>query len=184
MPFLYQILSQGSGDLQRLRDIKPPLEVPQSLLPLLLVGGFLFIAIIIISRWLYIRKRRQPASPVRVAEVKTRTPHEIAYEQLKAIEATERLAKDNMNAYHTQIAHVIREYIEARYHIPALELPTTHLLVQLERQQIGGLYLEKVQHFLANCDKVKFAKYHPGNSEAIERMAEAKWFVDVTKMPD
>ncbi len=170
--------------MQGLRDIKPPLEVSQSLFPYLLVGVSLF-AVIAVSGWLYILQRRNPSSlSPPVAVVETRPAHEIAYEQLEAIEAAGWLTQGDMNVYHTQVSYVIREYIGARYHIPALELPTRHLLGQLERQQIGTLYSDKVQNFLANCDKVKFSKYHPAISEASERMVEAKWFVDVTKTTD
>lgn len=178
MPVLPQIILQTSPNTQSLRDIKPPLDIPQNLLPYILLGG-LILAVIIGMVWLYIRKRHQtlPLSPVE--EVNTQPPHEIALEQLKILET----ASYDMETYHIRISFVIREYIEARFQIPALELTTTGILHQMTREQIGDLYVERIQQFLANCDKVKFTKYQPERSEAKERMVDARWFVEETKIP-
>ena len=183
VPFFWngQLYAQAPGaSVQGLRDIKPPLDVSLNLLPYIVVGSVV-VACIAASGWLYLRTRRQTvvSPPPQTEELVPRPPHEIAIEQLEALEA----ADCNMAVYHTQIAHVIREYISARYRIPALELTTTGLLEQMAREQIGGLYIEHLRHFLANCDKVKFATYRPEVSEAATRMADALWFVDVTKTP-
>ena len=113
-PF-HQLLSQAPPSL---RDIKPPFDVQQSLFPYFVAGGILVVIIAILG-WLYLRKRRQTSAPTSIEEVEVRPPHEIAYERLAAIEASEWLARGDMDAYHTQISHVIRGYIEARYRIPA-----------------------------------------------------------------
>ena len=42
-------------------------------------------------------------------------PHEVAYEQLAAIEASDWLKRGDMETYHTQIAYVLRAYICRRY---------------------------------------------------------------------
>ena len=55
-------------------------------------------------------------------------PHEVAYEKLAAIETSDWLQRGDMETYHTQIAYVLRQYINARYQIPALELTTTDVL--------------------------------------------------------
>ena len=176
-----QLYAQApDAGVQALRDIKPPLEVSLNLLPYIVVGGVV-VACIAALGWFYLRRRWQTvvSSAPRAAELVLRPPHEIAIEQLEALEA----ADCNMAVYHTQIAYVIREYIAARYRIPALELTTTRLLEQMARERIGGLYIEHLRHFLGSCDRVKFATYRPEVSEAATRMADALWFVDVTKAP-
>ncbi len=178
MPVLPQIILQTPLNTQNLRDIKPPLDVPQNLLPYILLGG-LILAIIVGIVWLYIQKRHQTLPPHPVEEVNTQPPHEIALEQLKMLET----ASYDMETYHIRISFVIREYIEARFKIPALELTTTRLLQQMTREQIGDLYVERIQQFLANCDKVKFTKYQPERSEAEALMVDARWFVEEAKTP-
>ena len=178
MPVLPQILFQTPLNTQRLRDIKPPLDVPPNLLPYILLSGLILAAFVGIV-WFYLRKRRQTEVSPPTEEVVTRPPHEIALEQLKILND----ATYDMETYHTRISYVIREYIAARFKIPALELTTTALLKQMTHEQIDDLYVERIQQFLINCDSVKFTKYQPERSEADARMADAQWFVEETKIP-
>lgn len=170
-----QILSQGAVNVQSLRDIKPPLNESQNLLPYVLVGTFIF-AFIAIACWFHLRKRHRLLLSL-PEDGMARPPHEIAYQQLEALEA----AAYDIEAYHTRIAYVIREYIAARYQIPALELTTMGLLAEMDREEISTRYVARIHHFLASCDKVKFATHHPEESEAAARMADARWIVNETK---
>lgn len=180
MSLLTQILMQGTVDVQNLRDIKPPLEVTQSL-SLYFIGGVVVLSFIALSAFLYIRKRPRisPLSPTK--EDDALLPHEVAYEQLAAIETSDWLKRGDMVTYHIQIAYVLREYISGRYQIPALALTTTALLRAMHRERIDVPYIERIQQLLSNCDSVKFASYQPELSEATARIADARWIVDETK---
>ena len=182
MSVLTQILTQGAVDVQSLRDIKPPLEVTQNLL-LYFIGGAVVLGFITVSAWFYVRKRGQVLPVSLTEEIDAPLPHEVAYEQLTAIEASDWLKRGDMKTYHTQIAHVLREYIRGRYRIPALELTTTALLHAMQRAQIDVPCVERTQQLLANCDSVKFANYQPEPSEASARVTDARWIVDQTKAP-
>ena len=180
MSVLVQILMQRTLGGQDLRDIKPPLEVPQNLLPYFISGTVIlgFVAVLV---WYYLQKRRQSLSIPATDENAPPLAHEVAYEKLAAIEASDWLQHGDMEAYYTQIAYVLRQYIDARYHIPALELTTTGLLQAMLRAEIATRYVERTQQLLANCDMVKFATYQPELSEASARIADARWIVDETK---
>jgi len=183
MSVLTQIFMQGAVGGQSLRDIKPPLEVPQALL-LYFIGAAVLLGFITVSAWFYLRKKPQllPVSEGEAAD--TPLPHEVAYKQLMAIETSDLLKRGDMEAYHTEIANVLREYIRARYQIPALALTTTGLLHAMLRAQISAECVARVQQLLANCDMVKFATYQPARSEASDRVADARRIVDETKIPD
>jgi hypothetical protein len=174
---------QGAVDGQSLRDIKPPLEVPQALL-LYFIGAAVILGFITVSAWFYLRKKPQTLPVPEDEEVDTPLPHEVAYKQLAAIETSDLLKRGDMETYHTQIAYVLREYIGARYQLPALELTTTALLHAMLRAQISAQCVARVQQLLANCDMVKFATYQPELSEASDRVADARWIVDETKISD
>ena len=183
MSVLTQIFIQGAVDGESLRDIKPPLEVPQGLL-FYFIGAAVLLGFITVSAWFFLRKKPQ-AGPVSEGEaVDTPLPHEVAYKQLIAIESSDLLKRGDMETYHIQIAHVLREYISARYQIPALALTTTALLQAMLRAQISAECVARVRQLLANCDMVKFATYRPELSEASDRVADARWIVDETKVPD
>lgn len=181
MSVLVQVLMQDAVNGQTLRDIKPPLAVQQSLLPYLIIGGMVILGLIGVSAWFYIRKRHQTSSVPVPLEVDTPLAHEVAYEQLAAIESSDLLKRGDMETYHTQIAYILRQYINARYRIPALELTTTALLHAMLRAQIDSPYVERTQQLLTSCDMVKFATYQPEVSEASTRITDARWIVDETK---
>ena len=183
MSVITQIFMQGAVNGQGLRDIKPPLEVPQTLL-LYFIGAAVILGFITVSAWFYLRKKPQTLPVSEGEEVDTPLPHAVAYEQLAAIEASDLLNRGDMEAYHTQIASVLREYINARYQIPALALTTTALFRAMLRAEINAQCIERVQQLLANCDMVKFATYQPELSEASDRITDARWIVGATKAPD
>ena len=183
MSVITQIFMQGAANGRGLRDIKPPLEVPQALL-LYFIGAAVILGFITVSAWFYLRKKPQTLPVSEGEEVDTPLPHAVAYEQLVAIETSDLLNRGDMEAYHTQIAYVLREYINARYQIPALALTTTALLRAMLRAEINAQCIERVQQLLANCDRVKFATYQPELSEASDRITDARWIVDETKAPD
>ena len=180
MSVLIQILMQGPLGGQNLRDIKPPLEMSQNLLPYF-ISGTVILGFVAALLWHSLQKRRQPLRPPAPDENDTRLAHEVAYEKLAAIEASDWLKRGDMETYHTQIAYVLRQYINARYRIPALELTTTGLLQAMLSAEIAAPYVERTQKVLANCDMVKFATYQPELLEASVRIADARWIVDETK---
>lgn len=182
MSVLTQVFMQSAVNGQRLRDIKPPMEVSESLLPYF-IGTVMILGLIAAPVWLYLRKRYQNLAESEDEVVDVPLPHEVAYERLKAIETSDMLARGDIEMYHTQIAHTLREYISARYRIPALELTTTALLQAMLRAEIGVEYINRVQQVLAKCDMVKFATYQPRVSEASARIDEARRIVDATKAP-
>ncbi len=181
MSVLTQVFMQGAVNGQGLRDIKPPLEVSASLLPYF-IGAVVILGLIAVSVRLYLQKRSQTLAVSEDEVMDVPLPHEVAYERLKAIETSDLLARGDMETYHTQVAHALREYINARYRIPALELTTTALLQAMLRAEISAEYIHRVQHVLANCDMVKFATYQPRVAEASARIVDARWIVDATKV--
>ena len=171
---------QGPLGGQNLRDIKPPLETPQSLLPYF-ISGTVILGFAAALLWHTLQKRRQPLSTPVTDENETPLAHEVAYEKLSTIEASDWLQRGDMETYHTQIAYVLRQYINARYQIPALALTTTGLRQAMLRAEIAAPHVERTRQLLVSCDMVKFATYQPELTEASARIADARWIVDETK---
>lgn len=180
MSVLIQILMQGTLGGQNLRDIKPPLEMPQHLLSYF-ISGTVILGFVAALLWHALQKRRQSPATAVTDENETPLAHEVAYEKLSAIETSDWLQRGDIETYHTQIAYVLRQYIDARYHIPALELTTTGLLQAMLRAEIAAPHVERTRQLLTNCDMVKFATYQPESTEASARVSDARWIVDETK---
>ena len=174
--YLFEVRSVKFPSATEMKGIKGPWSVPPNWLLYILV---VFLVIVVISAlvFLYLHRRAKSVDP-QSEVVPQRQPHEIAYEQLNRIEGMNWVAQGEMKVYHTEISHVIRQYIAARYHIPALELTTQELLDRVRPEDIPK---DLVQQFFTNCDWVKFARYSPTKPEAHERMEEARRIVDETK---
>ena len=174
--YLFEVRSVKSPGAAEMKGIKGPWSVPPNWLLYILV---VFLVIVVISAlvFLYLRRRAKFVDP-QSEVVHQRQPHEIAYEQLNRIEGMNWVAQGEMKIYHTEISHVIRQYIATRYHIPALEMTTQELLDRLQPKDIPT---ELGRQFFISCDLVKFARYSPTKPEAHERMQEARRIVDETK---
>ena len=172
----FEVRSVKSPSDTEIKGIKGPWAVPPNWLLYILVAFLVIVALAAII-FFYLRRRAKPIN-LQPEMPSQRQPHEIAYEQLNRIEGMNWVAQGEMKVYHTEISHVIRQYIAGRYHIPALELTTQELLDRLQPEDIPK---ELVREFFTNCDLVKFARYSPTKPEAHERMEEARRIVDETK---
>ncbi len=174
--YLFEVRSVKPPGATEMKEIKGPLPAPPNWSLYILV---LLLVIVVIGAIIFVYLRKRVKSIDLPSEVvPQRQPHEIAYEQLNRIEGMNWVAQGEMKVYHTEISHVIRQYIAARYHIPALELTTQELLDRLQPENIPK---DVVRQFFTNCDLVKFARYSPTKPEAHEQMAEARQIVDETK---
>ena len=174
--YLFEVRSVKPSGATEIKGIKGPWSVPPNWL-LYILAAFLVIVAIGAIIFVYLCKRAKPTD-LQPEVLPQRQPHEIAYEQLNRIEGMNWVAQGEMKVYHTEISHVIRQYIAARYHIPALELTTQELLDRLQSEDIPK---ELIRQFFTNCDLVKFARYSSTKPEAHERMEEARRIVDETK---
>ena len=80
MSVLTQVFMQGAVNGQGLRDIKPPLEVSESLLPYFFIGAVVILGLIAAPVWFYLRKRHQNLAVSEDEVVDAPLPHEVAYE--------------------------------------------------------------------------------------------------------
>lgn len=177
--YTFAVKSVHRSNAQTLKQIKPPRPVPTPLAVYLLVT-LLVIILIAASTFLYL-SRRARATPPAIETPPQRLPHEIASERLVQIEEQNLVAQGQLKLYHIQLSQVIRQYLNDRYHIPALELTTDDLLEALRREEIQETHLRLIQEFLTACNLVKYAKHVPSEPEAHTRMAEAQQVIDVTK---
>ena len=174
--YLFDVRSVKPPSDKEMKGIKGPWSVPPNWFLYILAAALVIIAIGA-TIFFYLRRRAKPMD-LQPEVLPQRQPHEIAYDQLNRIGGMNWVAQGEMKVYHTEISHVIRQYIAARYHIPALELTTQELLDRLQPEDIPK---DLVQQFFTNCDWVKFARYSPTKPEAHERMEEARRIVDETK---
>ncbi len=172
-PYGVVVASVGLDETGDIRDVKSPLEIPLGLLVLLLVA---------LLYALYRRFRQQPAaSPIDVS-APLRRPYEVAYDQLRELEASGMLERGEIKDYYIRVSEIIRAYVEAQYYVPALEMASFEVLENLEGIGVDHDTLRDFEGFLAECDLVKFAKFVPDASRARQIVPRARKLVERTKV--
>ncbi len=165
-PFGIRLESVGLDESGDIRDIKGPLRIPRALVVYLLPLLGLFLAGLLF--WWLSRRfwRKDPREGETKPEPPPRPPHEVALEALARLEASPLLERGEVKEYHIRASEIIRTYLEARFHLPALEMTTRFIKLGLERVGLGGEVVEGFGDFLNRCDMVKFAKFRPDPSVA------------------
>lgn len=105
----------------------------------------------------------------------------------RAVARLERLARrglppaDAADAWYVELSDIVRRYIEERFALRAPELTTEEFLVEAGRSaELTVAHGELLSAFLATCDRVKFARYSPGEEESQQALDEARRFLDET----
>lgn len=176
------VQSMLSADAEEIRDIKEPNEMSQpfdkwgtvlALLALLLVSG--------IAYYMWRRKTDKPIIPFK-KRVEIRPAHEIALESLKQLNKKNLIEKKEVDRYYMGLSRILREYIENRYFLKALEMTTSEMLAVLENDGLYKKIGETVQEVLTNSDLVKFARHIPKDSFATVLMEKTMKMVEDTKI--
>ena len=85
------------------------------------------------------------------------------------------------DAWYVELSDIVRRYIEERFALRAPELTTEEFLAEAGRSpELTVAHRELLSAFLATCDRVKFARYSPGEDESQDALDVAKRFLNET----
>ena len=138
-----------------------------------------FIALLFFGRYFF-KKKNQPKEVEVVPEIK-RPAHEIAFEKLEQLKKDKLWQQGKIKEYQSQLTYIVREYLENRYDIQALESTTDDILPQLKNANIPDEFSPKLREMLQLADLVKFAKAEPPIEAHDRLMSYAESFVRQTK---
>jgi hypothetical protein len=182
-PITVTVESLNPDEAGDIRDIKPPLLPPPNYGTYITYGSILLILIALAILLLYfLKRRRQGKSLLPRKQKPIRPAHEIAMEELERLVAAGLLNRGEVKEYYIQLSDIIRQYIENRFYIPALEMTTGQLITVMSSEGLDEEYIDMMRIFLDQCDLVKFAKYIPTEQENNETTQIAFDFVDRTKL--
>lgn len=131
--------------------------------------------------WQYYQKHKQDA-PVVVPQAKPLPAHVVAMQALDAL-AEKKLWQNGQNKqFHTELTDILRQYIEQRFAVSAMEKTTDEILDELyELAESQKASLTNLKQILSMADLVKFAKYEPFADENQLSFMNSKMFVEQTK---
>ena len=131
--------------------------------------------------WQYYKKHKKNA-PVVVHKAKPLPPHVIAMTALDNLAEKKLWQNGRDKEFHTELTDILRQYIEARFGVAAMEKTSDEILDELyELAESQKASLANLKQILSIADLVKFAKYHPYADENQLSFVNSRMFVEQTK---
>lgn len=110
-------------------------------------------------------------------------PHIVALRQLEKIR-NEKLWVSNQKQFYTDLTDALREYIENRYGIQAMEQTSAEILEDLSGVNMEPKVYKELAELLNVSDLVKFAKYTAQEQECESSVPSAVRFVNATYLQE
>jgi hypothetical protein len=169
------VIRSMNSPTNTIRDIKPPVVIPNAWLWVWGILAVLVVAAIAYALWRHWRKKAE--EPVVIPVI---PPHVRAREKLQ-----EALALFNQpQPFCILVSDTVRIYLEERFQFHAPERTTEEFLHELQATDLllSG-QKESLGEFLSVCDMVKFARYEPGQPELQALHESAARLIDETEPP-
>lgn len=100
---------------------------------------------------------------------------------LSELDARQLWQKNQVKEYYVVLTDIIRDYIEERFHTPAMELTTDELLYKAQMHRELQPYHNLLSVILHTADLAKFAKAQPLPQEHMDAMDKAREFVQTSR---
>jgi hypothetical protein len=162
-------------------DVKSPIHLPLSFLEVFpfVVGGLALVAAVYLAVW-YLRKRKK-SKGLLIPERPLEPAHVIAFRELDRLREEKLWQRSEFKPYYTRLTEIIRQYIERRFDIPAMEMTSYEIL---DAWKLGEKPEEdlaaQLNRLLNLADLVKFAREKPLASDNEENLERAYEFVKRT----
>ncbi|SER10270.1 hypothetical protein [Neolewinella agarilytica] len=165
-----------------LRPIKPIIEEPLNWLDfwpaylILALGGIAYLL------WT-IRKRQSKVAP---PPPPPPPADEVALAELLSLEKKGLWENNQVKEYYSELTRILREYLEGRFSVPAMEMTTRQITSELgRRENLDRLQRSELSELLQLSDMVKFAKAEPAANLHAKGLDRVREFVkDTGKMPE
>lgn len=157
-----------------IKDIKPIIDLSKNLLWFYFLLAIVILAIIALFIYKKVKKHKT-AKPEKLKQndIEPKIPPFIlAINKLKYIES-QKLWLSDKKVFYSSVTDTIRIFIEASFHIKALEIPSTMLVAEMKSTIISHTTLIKTKQLLDAADLVKFAKYIPIDEESCKFLTSA-----------
>lgn len=158
---LLEVNTFDVSEATELQPIKNIIEEPFSFwdfLPYLIIG--LALLVIGLTIWLLIRRHKRREI---MAEFKKKKlpPHIIALKKLEKLHQAELWQQGEIKSFQSQLTFILREYLEERFKILALESTSDEIIDDLQKTDLDDERTNNLKDIFQMADLVKFAKSEP-----------------------
>jgi len=136
------------------------------------------LALGLLAFFLYKRFKNKPKKEVYVAPPKA---HEVALKKLQLLKDKELWQQGKIKEYQSELTYIVREYLEERFEIQALESTTAEIVEELKQKDITEDHKGELTDMFRMADMVKFAKATPPVDIQSTLLNKATQFVEKTK---
>lgn len=175
----------AESDLMPMSSILPPYDRKLvDYLPDWLADNWLYIvlAIVIIAggicAYLIFTKRLNINI---LPQKKPEPPYDVAIAKLSRLREEQLCEQGLQKEYYTRLTDILREYLDRRFGINAMEMTSTQIRQALNSSKGEIMSKELVEQVLEIADFVKFAKAQPLGDDNIKAYEAARKFVEDTK---
>lgn len=166
----------------KVHDIKGQIRYPvtfREILPWLGLG-LCIVGILALAVWLIMRYMRK-----RNGEAENREPaHIVALRKLDRYRGNKMWAPEKQKAFYSGITDTLREYMDARYDIGAMEMTTSEIMCSLKKTDVPDELQEGLKDLFERADFVKFAKFTASDEDNAAALPLAVRFVTTTYQAD
>ncbi|MBO7291148.1 MAG: DUF4381 family protein [Bacteroidaceae bacterium] len=150
--------------------------VPAWLLILIVAVVLIAVAVYFVAR--YYKQRKVEAA---IPPEKRIPPYELAMQELKQLRESKLWQQGQEKQYYTRLVDILREYIDSRFGINAMEMTSSQILAALQRNKETKEVNKYLNEILSMADFVKFAKMRPMPDDNERVMHRAVDIVELTR---
>lgn len=170
----------AQSDSTQLAPIKDIAKEPLKLVDFLpYIGGLIGLGLLGLLFYYLSNRKKQQDEPTRLEIILP--AHEIALNKLEQLKQAKLWQQGRIKDFQSELTFVIREYLENRFGIPALESTTDEIAKQFRTSELESEWKERLLSIFRTADLVKFAKAEPDIKVHDEGLKEAERFVIQTK---
>ena len=177
-PLLLNVLIMPVDTTKAIHDIKDLADVPFSWRDYIgyIIAILVLIMVAIVGFYLYKRFGKKSKAVTEIVKPKI-PPHEIALAALKKLDEEKHWQNGSYKYYHSAISEIIRNFIEQRWQIHAMEQTTDEIIFHPQMQRLSADSLKELDKLLRLSDLVKFAKLQPLANDNEQSMRDAVKFI-------
>jgi len=178
-----------SLDSLEIEPIKPILteakNISDFLIYIYILGALLLVGI---ASWWFVRwqKNKEIITEPVIEKVVYIPAHTKALSALGTLREEQLWQKGEVKEYQSKLTFIIREYLENRYDVPALESTTEEIVQNISKANLDMNDVDSLKRILQVADLVKFAKAKPDESihESFMNEAGSLAFLQIEKATD
>ena len=172
-------ISEEELDLKDIKEVWSPRFVLFDFIPFYV--WIILLALICIGIGVYLFFKYYKRHPKQKEEIIVKIPpHEKALDELNKLNEDKLWQEGQLKLYYTRLTDILREYLDSRFSINAMEMTSTEILTSLRSNKETKLVEKNMKQILEVADFVKFAKMSPLPEDNESAMRNAINFVELT----